>query len=193
VATAQIYPEADGRLRKTSAVNWATCQAAVPSVDSSSTGLGQHLSLVTGTYYWDRSYFAFNVAPYAGATISAATLNLYDDGGEGVANYLAYYKDWGVTLEAADWSASLGTAASASFARASGANAITLINLSDILTSNGRFEFVNATETTPSGTVVWEMPFVEHATEAYRPRLDITYTTGPAAWKGLTVTRLLRG
>ena len=177
---------ADGRLRKTATAvaGWAACRAATPSVATTGTIYAVHRSLLAGTFYLDRAYFLFDVSPfqaggaYASATITAVTLNLYFTEVQGTANFTIYYTDWGTSLAAGDWSAVLGTAATASTAPgAVGQKAITLINLASLLTANGRLEFTLTDETTePTGANDIGIDQAEHTTPAYRPSITVTYT-----------------
>lgn len=186
MATANIVATADGRLRRSSSVSWAICVAAAPGVSTAGTIYGPQRNFVTDTWQLGRCYFYFDLSLYAGVTITAATLNLYvNDLQTSAADYTIYYKDWGDTLAAADWSESLGTAASASRSgETTGQKAISLINLESLaLTATSGFEVALDDETTdPSPATVVGLQFrqVEY-TGATIPNLDITYTPAPIA------------
>lgn len=175
---------ADGRIQKASNVNWATCVASAGTAYTTDT-----LAFVPQRY-WDgswfylvRPYFCFDVSPYAGQTVTAATLKLYvANAGTGTTAFTVYYKDWGTSLTTADWTSDVGTltAASASVPSLSvGNNNITLINLSNVLTSNGRFELALNSEAQPGeNNTPGRVCFADNATEAYRPVLELTLAAG---------------
>lgn len=186
MATAKIYgSSADAILRRTAADTWANCQAATPSVARTTDTSISAQRTYTTAYIWDRAFLLFDFSPYAGATITAATLNYYisDRNGKSAATF--YYLDWGPALAAGDWAA-LGTAATASqaFSTAYQQKAVSMINVEYLLTANGGLVLALDDESTqPAEVNSASIATFEHATESRRPNIDITYT--PAA--GLSI------
>jgi hypothetical protein len=175
---------ADGYLQKY-ASTWAGCMAAAPDAHATDASYSCcRWGNGSNSYELDRAFLCFDLSPYAGATITVATLNVYMNG-DGDGPCKVYYYDWGTSLAAADWST--GTACSSTQTPTSAAwRNISLTNPQGILTANGRVYLALDDETTDPGSSEYQFVvyFSEHAT--YKPNLDITYTTG---FTGLTVTR----
>lgn len=68
---------ADGRLTKASDVSWAACLLDTPAVATTSTYTSISRQLSTGVFGLNRAFFCFDVSPYQGRTITAATLKLH--------------------------------------------------------------------------------------------------------------------
>jgi len=169
----------DGLLSKWGST-WAACLAAspIPSTAATSYDAVQRYGNGSNTYQLARAFLCFDLSPYAGATITAATLNVYISSTLRP-TFMAYYLDWATGgLTAADWAT--GTAASASVTPpAAGAmTAITLTNLSSLLPANGGLFLALDDETTGPGTSNYQanVTFADSATN--KPNLDITYSTG---------------
>lgn len=178
MANAQIAGgSTDGYLRKYHATTWAGCVAATPTLKNIQDYDETCRTTASAEFFWGRTFLTFDVSSYAGATITAAHLHLYGTSRAGTRTFKVYYLDWGTDLAAGDWPASLGTAATATVDPALGDNAIDLTNLSNILTSNGRFVLALDDESTePSVANYIQFASYRNATEAYRPVLDITYS-----------------
>jgi hypothetical protein len=185
MATANIVGgTADGVLLKSSGVSWAACLAATPSVDTTLTAT-QWQKTLNGSAYNDwRIYWCFDMSPYAGTTITAATVNFYLEAYYLIFASKMFYNDWGTSLTAADWG-NLAVPASDEFTHATHSDihlvSIPLLNPQNILTYNGRIEVCHTDQTTApvnndNGNRVKVM-MADHATAGYRPSLDITYTT----------------
>lgn len=170
----------DGRLRKTSNVDYATCLAATPTVDTTATTIGIHHSKVGADYYADRGYLSFDISPYLSETITEAVLTVnisttYIGTGELVG---VYYNDWGASLTSTDWGALALPASSSLDFSTTGIKNISLINLSNLIGSNGRFEIVNLSESvTPTIQRNFDLDSANNATPANRPTLTLTYGT----------------
>ena len=181
MANATIYGStSDGALRKEGA-SWAACQAATPSVNTGGTAAYVLRMLNTGTYSLQRLAFAFDVSPYAGDTITAATLQLYLDDATDAIQADLYYYDWGTSLEAGDW-VSVGSMVLAATSTPSGLGyqTWTLDSLSNILSKNGRFILVLHDESTEPTSQNY-LHYIMADNGSNKPKLDITYTTGGGA------------
>jgi len=192
VATANIVGDtSDNKLAKYSASSWAACLSSTPTPGTVTSGSDTSPAR-NGITAWAlvRSFLRFDLSPYAGATITAATLNIFAMG------YLTsalkvYYSDWGPTVAAADWVA--GTLASSEVQPSTSSMQWCNIALSSpqgILTANGGVYLALSDETTdPSGANNYcAMYFADNATE--KPNLDITYSI---EFAGLSVYRNLSG
>lgn len=186
MATATIAGDtSDGTLRKYSTKSWAACQSATPTVLYDTSATFQVLKSYSAAPSWTimRAYVRFDLSAYAGATINSATLNLFGAGASGTRNATVYYCDWGTALTADDW-ASAGTAASSSFSCTGWGwdGAISLTNLSSLLTSNGGLVIIMDNESTEPDTNNYaEIYTANESTESRRPSLDIDYTPAAAA------------
>jgi hypothetical protein len=169
---------ADGGLVKTAYDDWTTCMAATPSAENT-TAAGLYVQKKYPSNKWyviKRAYFLFDMAAYAGAAISAATLHLsiYTYNSYAVT---CYYNNWGGTLAAGDWG-NKGAAASDSFTPTGGYTTynLTLANPQNLLTYAGGIELVLDDETTQP-TADENCLYVRMSENTtYKPNLDITYT-----------------
>ena len=179
---------ADGYLQKY-ASTWAGCMAAAPTVPSTGDAFMAISRYGNGTnsYELDRGFLCFNLAAYAGATISAATLHVRMSGG-GDSNCKFYYYDWGTSLAAADWTTGTAACATISTLGASAWVDISLSSPQSILTANGRVYLALDDETTDPGASDSHATLYFSEDLTYKPNLDITYDF---PFIGLTVTHLV--
>lgn len=170
-----VGSSSDGRLEKTG-LTWAAVPAATPNV-MQDTFETMWRCLTGGSYRLGRLYLGFDMTRFASVTITSATLYIRTNNG-GSTPCTLHYKDWGASLDSGDWSAVLGTAASGTIDIGSGNKwtAVSLINVSNILTSNGRFELaLNDETTTPTdASNSFNMTMGSDTSNPYY--LSITYT-----------------
>lgn len=185
MATATLIGQALGGALMKQGASWAACQAATPSVNTAATS-GFVDRSGPGTFYLSRLAYSFDLSPYAGATISAATLRLYqaDDYRDEIDGRicLPYYHDFGPSLEAADWVVKTSMVAAATPmdpGSTTGYRSFVLIDPDlHLLSHDGKFILCMNDETTePSGDnyTVW----ILGASGSNKPQLEITYEMGP--------------
>jgi hypothetical protein len=187
--TATIYGDAaDGSLGK-QAATWAGIASATATADTDNTSDSLlRAKFSASNWVLGRIGLAFDVGPYAGASISAATVSAYMSDGSGPMQADLWYYDWGASLTDADW-ASTGSMVIAGTATPAGLGwlAFTLSDLSNILSRNGRFILALHDETTePTGINYPQFVMGDSATN--KPKLDITYEEGGG---GLAIPRLM--
>jgi hypothetical protein len=179
MATATIYGgTADGSLAR-QAATWAGIASATPTVNTDNTSDGLlRAKFSASNWVLVRIGLVFDVSPYAGATITAATLSLYLADGSAPLQSDLYYYDWGAALEAGDWvSTGSMVLAATSTPGGLGWQTWTLGDLSNLLAKNGRLILALHDESTdPTGINYLQYVLADSASN--KPKLDITYEEG---------------
>jgi hypothetical protein len=153
--------------------------SATPSVRQTTATSDVISRSLEGDYRIIRQYLAFDLSPYAGATISAATLGLYLADGSGPLDVRVFYHNWGGTLEGGDWAefASMAAAAGPQAPGGLGLMTFTLGNPQNLLTYGGYLVVALSDEATePTGENYLTITLGDSTTN--KPYIEITYEAG---------------